>query len=68
MPLRFDLCYEPDVLKRTLDSIDGIVMGGGFLSIRYMKDMPPATLAFYNTVKEIVKYSVEHKLPIFGIC
>ena len=30
--------------------------------------MPPATIAFYNTVKEVVKYCVENKLPLLGIC
>lgn len=68
VPLRYDLCLDPEKLKRTLDSLDGVFMGGGFMSIRYMKDFQPSTHSFYNTVKETVKYSMEHKLPILGIC
>ena len=67
-PLRYDLSKDPDALIRTLDCLDGVFLGGGLLSTRYLKHMPPRTLQYYKTVKEIVKYSLEHKLPMLCVC
>jgi hypothetical protein len=54
--LRYNLIDEPDILRRTLDSLDGILFTGGFLSIRYYHEMPPAALTYTNTAAFILKY------------
>jgi gamma-glutamyl-gamma-aminobutyrate hydrolase PuuD len=68
VPLRFDLSQQPEMLQRTLDNLDGVLFTGGGLSIRNLEAMPPATLDFYNTAKQTVKYCVNNKLPLLGIC
>ena len=40
VPLRYDLSTEPVTLRQTLESLDGVMLTGGMLSIRYKKDMP----------------------------
>lgn len=66
VPIRFDL--EPMVLRQTLDSLDGVVLPGGFLSIRRMADMPPKTQVYYRTATAIIKYVMMYNLPLLGIC
>lgn len=41
--LRYDLIRSPEVLRETLDSLDGVFIGGGMLSIRYAAKMPAVT-------------------------
>lgn len=31
VPVRYDLCHEPDTLRKTLDCLDGVLLTGGFL-------------------------------------
>jgi len=66
--LRYNLIDEPDILRRTLDSLDGILFTGGFLGIRYYNEMPPAALTYYNTAAFILKYVIETKIPLLAIC
>ena len=66
--LRYDLIDEPDILRRTLDSLDGILFPGGFSSIRHYKDMPHGALTYYNTAAFILKYVMETKIPLLAIC
>lgn len=33
VPIRYDLSDDPETLRRTLDSLDGVLFPGGFLSI-----------------------------------
>jgi gamma-glutamyl-gamma-aminobutyrate hydrolase PuuD len=66
--LRYNLIDEPDILRKTLDSLDGILFTGGFLSIRYYHEMPPAALTYTNTAAFILKYVMETKIPLLGIC
>ena len=68
LAIRYDLCHEPDTLKRTLDSLDGVLYTGGFLQIQTYSKMPTASLWYYNTATEILKYCVATKLPLLGIC
>jgi gamma-glutamyl-gamma-aminobutyrate hydrolase PuuD len=35
VPIRYDLRSEPEILRKTLDSVDGVLFPGGFLSIRF---------------------------------
>lgn len=68
VPLRYDLSKDEVTLKRTLDSLDGVIFSGGFLALRTFSEMPEATQAFYKTAVEVVKYTIEHRLPLMGIC
>lgn len=68
VPIRFDLINDPDVLRQTLDSIDGVLFPGGDLLLRVHKEMPPLTQLYYKTATEIVKYAIDRKLPLLGIC
>jgi gamma-glutamyl-gamma-aminobutyrate hydrolase PuuD len=68
VPVRYDLSRTPELLIRTLNCLQGLVIGGGDLSIRYLRDMPPATEAYYQTVKETVKYCLANRLPLLCIC
>ena len=66
--LRYNLIDEPDILRRTLDSLDGILFTGGFLGIKIYNEMPPAAITYYKTAAYILKYVMETKIPLLGIC
>ena len=66
--IRYNLIDEPDILRRTLDSLDGVLFTGGFLGIKIYNEMPPATLTYNNTAAYILKYVMETKIPLLGIC
>jgi gamma-glutamyl-gamma-aminobutyrate hydrolase PuuD len=68
VPLRFDLINEPFLLRQTLDSVDGVFLPGGFLSIRKLADMPLLTQTYYKTATEIIKYAMVYDLPMICIC
>ncbi len=68
VPIRFDLINQPELLRQTLDSIDGVLFTGGTLTLLEHSKMPPLTQIFYQTATDIVMYAIEHKLPLLGIC
>jgi gamma-glutamyl-gamma-aminobutyrate hydrolase PuuD len=68
VPIRYDLINEPEVLKRTLHNLDGVFFTGGMLTTRIYSKMTTATRTYQRTAKEILKYCIEHKLPLLGIC
>jgi gamma-glutamyl-gamma-aminobutyrate hydrolase PuuD len=68
VPVRYDLFDKPDELKQTLNSLEGVIFPGGFLSLRKRDEMPLLTQLYYKTATEILKYAIDHKLPLFGIC
>lgn len=68
MPIRFDLSQHPEMLKQTLDSVNGVLFTGGLLKTRIFNEMSKETQAFYQTATEIVKYAINRKLPLFAIC
>jgi len=68
VPLRYDLISDESVLNATLDSLDGVLFTGGFLSLRVYKHAPESVKVFYETAKYIFKYALANMLPILGIC
>lgn len=68
VPLRFDLVNTPDLLKLTLDCVDGVLFTGGFLQLNEWNKMPSVTRTYYNCAKEILLYCIGAKCPLLGIC
>ena len=66
--IRFDLIEHPDVLRKSLDSVDGVLFTGGFLQIRKYSELPAVSLQYYKTAAAILRYAIDHKLPLLGIC
>ena len=68
VPLRYDLSADPATLQRTLASMDGVLFTGGMLSIRSKKDMPAKAQLYCNSALAVLKYTMEHRLPLFALC
>jgi gamma-glutamyl-gamma-aminobutyrate hydrolase PuuD len=68
VPVRYDLINHPEVLKQTLDSLDGVYFTGGMLTTKQHSKMTAATRTFQQTAKEIVRYCMLNRLPLLGIC
>ena len=68
VPLRYNLIDTPELLKKTLECLDGVLFTGGFLQIKAWKQMPTVTRTYYNCAKEVFQYCMETKLPLLAIC
>ena len=67
-PVRFDLCLTPEKLQQTLAALDGVIFTGGFLAIKTYTGRTEIGKTYQKTASEILRFSIEHSLPILGIC